>query len=130
MSKTLAHKSQPTSPAEDIAGEAQELSNVVRRLLTVAPPAAQTIPEHRPMAVLWVYRDYDSRWCVRQEGGKFEAAFAGRDKAVACARAAGHAAGSYRLFLLLKDGRVIEEHFNPANRAKAGVAKLRLPFLH
>jgi hypothetical protein len=129
MSKSLVLESRPASPAEDIAGDAQALSTAVRRLLTVVPPAAQTAPEHRPMAVLWVYRDYDNRWCVRQEGGKFEAAFPGRDKAVACARAAGHAAGSYRLFLMLKDGRVIEEHFNPANR-QADPPKMRLPFIH
>src|SRR6185503_14485552 len=116
MSKSLALKPQPASPAEDLAGDAPALSNAVRRLLTVVPPAAQAAPDLRPVAVLWVYRDYDNRWCVRQEGGKFEAAFTGRDKAVACARAAGHAAGSYRLFLQLKDGRVTEEHFNPANR--------------
>jgi hypothetical protein len=128
MDKTLALKHQPA--ANDVAGEAQELSNVVQRLLTAVAPGPQPTPQHRPLAVLWVYRDYENRWCVRQEGGRFEAAFPGRDKAVACARAAGHAAGSYQLFLLLKDGRVIEEHFNPANRRHAGEAKLRLPFIH
>lgn len=130
MSNTLALKRQPAPPADDIAGEAEEVSNAVQRLLTAVPPAAQAAPAPRTTAVLWVYRDYDNRWCVRQEGGSFEAAFAGRDKAVACARAAGHATGSYRLFLLLKDGRVIEEHFNPAKRAGPGGAKLRLPFIH
>lgn len=116
MSKSLVLVPRPAPPAEDIAGDAQALSNVVQQLLAIVPAAPQTTPEHRPRAVLWVYRDYDGRWCVRQEGGRFEAAFTGRDKAVACARAAGHATGSYRLFLMLKDGRVIEEHFNPAGR--------------
>lgn len=130
MSNSLALKRQSAPPADDIAGEAEEISSAVQRLLTVVPPAAQAAPTPRATAVLWVYRDYDNRWCVRQEGGKFEAAFAGRDKAVACARAAGLAAGSYCLFLLLKDGRVTEEHFNPANRAGTDGAKLRLPFIH
>ena len=128
MSKNLALKTKPND--EDIAGEAEALSKAVRRLLAVVPPAPQAADAHRPAVVLWVYRDSDNRWCVRQEGGKFEAVFTGRDKAAACARAAGHAAGSYRLYLTLKDGRVIEEHFNPANRRTADDPKVRLPFLH
>jgi len=130
MNKDLATNARPASSAADVADDAQEVSNVVQRLLTAVPPAVRAAPERRPAAALWVYRDYDNRWCVREEGGKFEAVFAGRDKAVACARAAGHAAGAYRLFLLLKDGRVIEEHFNPASRRGASGAKFRLPFIH
>lgn len=114
----------------DVAGEAEEVSNVVQKLLNVVPAAPRQAEEARRTAVLWVYRDYGDRWCVREEGGKFEAAFGSREKAAACARAAGHAAGSYRLFLQLKDGRVTEEHFNLANRPAAANGKLRLPFIH
>jgi hypothetical protein len=114
----------------DVAGEAEEVSNAVQKLLTVVPAASRQAGESRRTAVLWVYRDYDDRWCVREEGGKFEAAFGSREKAAACARAAGHAAGSYRLFLQLKDGRVTEENFNLGQRPAAANGKLRLPFIH
>jgi hypothetical protein len=66
--------------------------------------------------VLWVFRDYENRWCVRQEGGASEAAFLSRDKAVAYARQTGLAWGSYRLFIELRDGRVAQELLNLALR--------------
>ncbi len=62
-------------------------------------------------AVIWVYRDYDDRWCVRREGSDEEASCVSRLRAVEFARTLGMAAGSYRIFLELRDGRVIEEHF-------------------
>jgi hypothetical protein len=120
----------PIPSSVDVANDAEELSTVVQRLLTVVPSAPQAAKTPRRTAVLWVYYAYDGRWCVREEGGKLEAAFTSRDKAAACARAAGHAAGTYRLFLQLKDGRVIEEFFNPANDPEPRAGKIRLPFLH
>ena len=81
------------------------------------PPRADPIrgPEPKKVvwakAVLWVYRDYEERWCVRKEGGDVERAFANRLTALEFARTLGMAAGSYRIFIELKDGRVVEEHF-------------------
>ena len=123
-------KEQTNKPAAgEVANDALELSKAVQTLLTVVPAQPQAAAEPRRSAVLWVYRGYDGTWCVREEGGKFEAAFASHERAAACARAAGRAAGSYHLFLQLKDGRVIEERFNAAGRP-ANAGKIRLPFLH
>lgn len=72
-------------------------------------------------AVLWVFRDYRGRWCVRMEGGVVEAEFLNRNEALTFARVAGRADGSYRLFLELNDGRVTQEFFNlgPATKRAA-----------
>ena len=96
---------------DDLANDAQALADLLQGMTAKLPPAGAAKAPART-AALWVYRDYEGRWCVRQEGGGFESAFAGRDRALACARAAGRATGSYRLFLQLSDGRVIEESFN------------------
>jgi hypothetical protein len=78
----------------------------------LAGTAALARGEHEDMAVLWVYRDYDGHWRVRQEGSEIEATFDRREDALGFARAAGQAWGSYRLFIQLRDGRVTEELFN------------------
>jgi len=118
----------PRPPADDIADDAQQLAQVLQRVLATPPQPREAA---RPrLAVLWVYRDYDGRWCVREEGGSFAAAFSNRERAAACARAAGRAAGSYRLFLQLNAGRVTEELFNPARREPQEATRVRLPFIH
>jgi hypothetical protein len=66
--------------------------------------------------VLWVYRDYENRWCVRREGAKGEDVFMSRERALAFAREIGQAAGSYRLLIELRDGRVTQELLNCAVR--------------
>jgi hypothetical protein len=66
--------------------------------------------------VMWVFRDYDARWCVRREGGKSVNTFARRDDALAHARRLGLEHGSYRMFFQLKDGRITEELFNAGCR--------------
>lgn len=71
-----------------------------------------TTPRNEDTAVLWVFRDYAGRWCVRMEGGDIEATFVARERALAFARATGEDWGSYRLFFALKDGRIAEEVFN------------------
>jgi hypothetical protein len=68
-------------------------------------------PKPEPTMVLWVFRDLEDHWCVRQEGGRTEM-FASRDKAAEFARLTGRVWGSYRLFLGLRDGRVAQELFN------------------
>jgi hypothetical protein len=73
-------------------------------LVGVRPPAHG--------AVIWVFRDQDDRWCVRQEGGRVES-FAGRDQAVQFARRVGEVAGPYRLFLEGTDGRFVQEFGDP-----------------
>ena len=73
--------------------------------------AADLIGASAQPVTLWVFRDLEDRWCVRQEGGRTET-FTSRDKAVAFARLTGSVWGSYRLFLELKDGRVAQELFN------------------
>lgn len=61
--------------------------------------------------VLWVFRNYDDRWCVHLEGGG-ATAYGRRDEAIELARLCGRAWGSYRLYLQLKDGRVTQELYN------------------
>jgi hypothetical protein len=63
--------------------------------------------------VLWVFRDQQDLWCVRQEGGRTET-FAARDMALAFARTAGEVAGPHRLFLEGADGRFSQEVFDGA----------------
>lgn len=63
-------------------------------------------------SVVWVFRDQDDLWCVRQEGGRTET-FAARDKAVAYARTVGEVAGPHRLFLEGDDGRFTQEFIDP-----------------
>lgn len=67
--------------------------------------------DDRDTAVLWVFRDYDDRWCVRKEGGDIDAAFCNREEALDFARRAGRGHGSYRLFIELRDGRITQELF-------------------
>ena len=69
----------------------------------------------RPLAsdtVLWVFRDRQDLWCVRQEGGRTET-FIGRDIAVAFVRMAGEVLGPHRLFLEGADGRFTQEFVDP-----------------
>ena len=63
-------------------------------------------------SVVWVFRDQDDLWCVRQEGGRTET-FAARDKAVAYARTVGEVIGPHRLFLEGEDGRFAQEFIDP-----------------
>ena len=63
-------------------------------------------------SVLWVFRDRQDLWCVRQEGGRTET-FAGRDMAVAFVRMAGEVLGPHRLFLEGADGRFTQEFIDP-----------------
>ena len=63
-------------------------------------------------AVLWVFRDYDNRWCVRKEGGDIEDTFTIRGDAVAFARQIAQTWGSYILYLQLRDGRITRELYN------------------
>jgi hypothetical protein len=65
-----------------------------------------------PTTVVWVFRDQEDNWCVREEGGRIES-FATRDDAVAFARAAGHVGGAYRLFVEGADGRFAQECVDP-----------------
>ncbi len=89
----------PLSGDADLSGDRQSLADLF------GPQApAQAI-------VLWVFRDLEDHWCVRQEGGRTET-FASRDKAAEFARLTGRVWGPYRLFLELKDGRVAQELFN------------------
>jgi hypothetical protein len=86
-----------------------------RRALAMLPDGAA--PERDDTTiVLWMFRDYDNRWCVRQEGGNNDAVFLSREKALAFARETGQAWGSYRLFIELRDGRVTQELLNLAHR--------------
>jgi hypothetical protein len=99
----------PSRAAADESAAGRSLYDI---LLVGAPPllAADDAP------VLWVFRDYEGRWCVRTEGGETEAVFTGREKALDFAREHGRAAGSYRLFVQLRDGRVTQELFNLGER--------------
>jgi predicted ABC-class ATPase len=89
-------------------GGARDTPDVIHAMLADLPPLQQ----EADTIVLWVFRDYEDRWCARKEGSKVEHAFASREEAAAAARATGRAWGSYRLFLELKDGRMLQEAFN------------------
>lgn len=65
-----------------------------------------------PTTVVWVFRDEDDHWCVREEGGRIET-FATRERALAFARTAGHVGGAYRLFAEGADGRFVQEIVDP-----------------
>lgn len=65
-----------------------------------------------PSTVVWVFRDQDDHWCVREEGGRIES-FATRDGAIDFARTAGHVGGAYRLFVEGADGRFTQECVDP-----------------
>jgi hypothetical protein len=73
---------------------------------------AEMIDADLPGTVVWVFRDQDDHWCVREEGGRIES-FATRDLAVAFARTAGHVGGAYRLFVEGTDGRFAQECVDP-----------------
>ena len=60
-------------------------------------------------ATFWVYRDYDGRWCLRQEGGMVEGIFASRADALKFARDEGERTGAYRVFWEKADGRFVSE---------------------
>jgi hypothetical protein len=64
------------------------------------------------IVVMWVFRNYQDNWCVRQEGGAIEASFAGRKDAIHFARSTAHSWGAYRLFIQLPDGRIARELCN------------------
>lgn len=71
--------------------------------------AAQPVP-HKP--VIWVFRDNRNAWRVRREGEEREPTFrSGRD-AVAFGRLLGMAAGGYKMFFELRDGRFSCEFLN------------------
>ena len=79
--------------------------------------------------VLWVFRDYEDRWCVRIEGEDGVREYPTRADAAAAARLYGSTWGSYRLYLQLKDGRVTTEMFNLRDEARLDEANIVLPFL-
>lgn len=77
------------------------------------PHQRSVLVEDRPAtAVLWVFRDYEDRWCVRREGANGVKSYSCRSDARDAARLYGRAWGSYRIFLQLKDGRMAQELFN------------------
>ena len=71
--------------------------------------AARRAAAGAPAATFWVYRDYDDRWCLRQEGGMVEGIFASRSDALKYVRAEGERSGSYRVFWEKSDGRFVSE---------------------
>jgi hypothetical protein len=89
-----------------IAGLATTGSEVIVDQLKAAArrAAAGALP-----ATFWVYRDYDGRWCLRQEGGMVEGVFMSRADALKFARAEGERAGAYRVFWEKSDGRFVSE---------------------
>ena len=76
------------------------------------PRRSVSVEDRPPTAVLWVFRDYDDRWCVRREGANGVKSYPCRSDALEAARLYGRAWGSYHIFLELKDGRVTQERFN------------------
>lgn len=85
--------------------------------MTAVPAAAAAIaPSRRSAPVIHVARDdaNTARWIVRREGDLRTHRFADRRQAADFARAIGRAAGGYRLFLELRDGRVLCEMLNVA----------------
>ena len=66
----------------------------------------------RAPCVLWVFHNYDNRWCVHLEGCNDAKAYGRRDEAIDAARRYGRGQGSYRLYLQLPDGRMTRELFN------------------
>jgi hypothetical protein len=70
---------------------------------------------HGLTLVLWVFRDTNDRWWVREEGGGMEP-FTSREDALEFARNTGRVWGSYRIFIELSDGRVTQELFNVGGR--------------
>jgi hypothetical protein len=87
---------------------AHDIPDVIRSILANPP----LLHQEANTVVLWVFRNYEGRWCARKEGSRVEHVFASREEAVATARATGRASGSYRLFFELKDGRMVQEAFN------------------
>lgn len=77
--------------------------------IDAVPTAAKDTP------VLYVQRDETGRWVVRCEGEPHLRRFADRKGAARFAREAGQAAGAYRLFLELTDGRLLCEMLNVAH---------------
>jgi hypothetical protein len=71
--------------------------------------AARHAAAGAPAMTFWVYRDYDGRWCLRQEGGMVEGVFASRADALKYARDEGEQAGAYRVFWEKADGRFVSE---------------------
>jgi hypothetical protein len=69
---------------------------------------AEMTDANLPTTVVWVFRDQDDHWCVREEGGRIES-FATRERAIGFARMAGHVGGAYRLFVEGADGRFVQE---------------------
>ena len=120
---------QPKPARADLTGDAQALANVLEQVLPMTPPNSAT-PARSRAVVLWVYRDCAGHWCVREEGGKFAAVHSSRGKAASCARAAGHAAGRYHLFLQRNDGTMAEEHFDPDAALPSASHAIRVPFHH
>ena len=86
-------------------------------MTTTASPASITaLPAARSngpaKAVIWAFRDYDDRWCVRREGEETETVFASRRQAISFARRLAEAAAGYCLFVQLADGRMCRELCN------------------
>lgn len=65
--------------------------------------------------VLYVIRDEAGRWVVRRDGDEHLRRFADRKAAARYARETGEAAGGYRLFLEMADGRLLCEMLNVAH---------------
>ncbi|MCA1941644.1 MAG: hypothetical protein LDL26_11675 [Caenispirillum bisanense] len=74
------------------------------------PPSGSLTP------VLYVQRDETGRWVVRCEGEPHARRFTDRKAAARYARETGEAAGGYRLFLEMADGRLLCEMLNVAHR--------------
>ena len=72
----------------------------------------EMIDTNLPNSVIWVFRDEEDRWCVREEGGRSES-FPTRERAIVFARTAGHVGGAYRLFIEGADGRFAQEIVDP-----------------
>lgn len=66
--------------------------------------------------VLYVVRDDSGRWVVRRDGEAHSHRFSDRKAAARFARETGEAAGGYRLFLEMTDGRLMCEMLNVAAR--------------
>lgn len=79
-----------------------------------APSTARRTARRTP--VIHVARDSGDgrRWTVRREGDGRTHRFIERGDAAAFARHLGQSAGAYRLFLELRDGRVVCEMLNVA----------------
>lgn len=62
--------------------------------------------------VIWVFRDNRNAWRVRREGEGREPIFRSRRDALAFGRLLGLAAGGYKMFFELRDGRFSCEFLN------------------